>query len=127
MTRTIYNAAMDRRIDAMGNTNRIKDLRKQAGLTQGQIGQFLKVDQSMVAKLESGDRNLTTVQLNKLSNLFGCSEEYLMGITGETCGANLAFRIDNMGSEEMEVVAAVNKIAANLRLLNYILENKNEE
>lgn len=111
----------------MGANNRIKDLRKQAGLTQGQIGEFLNIDQSMVAKLESGERNLTTVQLSKLANLFACSEEYLRGAANNNEVANFAFRIEKMGSEELKVIASINKIAGNINMLNQILEESNEE
>ena len=111
----------------MDNNNRIKSLRKRAGLTQEQIGEFLKVDQSMIAKIESGDRKLTTVQLSKLANLFACTEEYLLGASNGSEVANLAFRIDKMGSEEMEVVASINKIAQNINMLNMILEGSDEK
>lgn len=102
--------------------NRIKILRRQANLTQEQIGQFLGIDQSMVAKIEKGERNLTTVQLEKLSNLFACSEDYLLGISDEEKMIRLAFRLENVDPEAMIIVAAVNKIAANIQMLNRILE-----
>ena len=111
----------------MGANNRIKDLRKQAGLTQKQIGGFLSIDQSMVAKLESGERKLTTVQLSKLANLFSCSEDYLLGTSSENEEMNFAFRIDGMGSEELEVVASINKVAGNINMLNTILEGSDEK
>lgn len=111
----------------METNNRIRGLRKEAGLTQGQIGAFLNVDQSMIAKLECGDRKLTTVQLSKLSDLFGCTEDYLLGISNDNIPTNLAFRIEKMGSEEMEVVASINRVAKNINLLNKILEENDEE
>lgn len=111
----------------MGANNRIKELRKQAGLTQKQIGGFLSIDQSMVAKLESGERKMTTVQLSKLANLFSCSEDYLLGTSSKSEEMNFAFRIDRMGSEELEVVASINKIAGNINMLNTILEGSDEK
>ena len=103
-------------------SNRIKELRKQSGLTQEQIGLFLGIDQSMVAKIEKGDRALTTVQLSKLINLFACSEDYLLGNNTSDKMMKLAFRLENPTLETMRIVSAVNKVAANMNLLNNILE-----
>lgn len=107
--------------------NRIKNIRKQSGFTQEQIAKFLGVDQSMIAKIEKGERALTTVQLRKLANLFACSEDYLMGLEASDMPLKLAFRLDNPDPESMSVVASVNKIAANINLLNSILEASDEE
>lgn len=102
--------------------NRIKQLRKQSGLSQKQIGWFLDVDQSMVARIEKGERALTTVQLSKIASLFGCTEEYVLGDETEEKPIRLAFRLEEPSLEAMHIVAAVNKVAANINLLNRILE-----
>lgn len=107
--------------------NRIKELRRQSGLTQEQIGAFLGVDQSMVAKIEKEDRALTTVQLSKLANLFACTEDYLLGNPAEEAPIKLAFRLDNPSLETMRIVSAINKVASNINLLNKILEANNAE
>ncbi len=102
--------------------NRIKALRKQSGFTQLQISRFLDIDQSMVAKIEKGERSLTTVQLSKLANLFACSEDYILGEDTLDKPMKLAFRIDNPSVDTMRVVSAVNKVAANMNMLDSILE-----
>ena len=107
--------------------NKIKELRKQSGLTQEQIGLFLGIDQSMVAKIEKGDRVLTTVQLNKLSNLFACTEEYILGVEEEDFPMRLAFRLENPTIETMRIVSSINRVAANINLLNRILEEDDAE
>lgn len=107
--------------------NRIKELRRQSGLTQEQIGLFLGIDQSMVAKIEKGDRSLTTVQLSKLTNLFACTEEYVLGDASEEKTMSLAFRLDNPTVETMRIVSAINKVAANMNLLNKLLEADDAE
>ena len=107
--------------------NRIKALRKKSGFTQVQIGKYLEVDQSMVAKLEKGERALTTVQLSRLADLFACSEDYVLGYDSSEEPRSIAFRIENPSVETMRVVSAVNKIAANMNLLNRILEADNAE
>lgn len=102
--------------------NRIKTLRKRSGFTQAQIGDYLNVDQSMIAKIENGERNLSTVQLNKLANLFACSEDYVLGYDTSEIPKELAFRIKDHSIETMQVIASVNRIAANMDLLNKLLE-----
>ena len=107
--------------------NRIRELRKQSGFTQEQIGLFLGVDQSMIAKIEKGERALTTVQIRKLANLFACSEDYILGEEIEGSAMKLAFRLDNPNPETMRIVSAVNKVAENIHLLDKVLEADDAE
>ena len=107
--------------------NRIKALRKKSGFTQDQISKFLDVDQSMIAKIEKGERNLTTVQLNKLANLFACSEEYILGYESKDNPMELAFRIDDPDVDTMQVISSINKVAANINFLNMILGEEDEK
>lgn len=60
-------------------TNKLKQLRRESKITQEQLANYLAVDQSMVTKLENGTRNLNVTLIEKICNLFGCSEAYLMG------------------------------------------------
>ena len=65
-----------------GNTKniRLKQLRKESKITQEQLANYLDVDQSMITKLENGTRNLSVTLIEKICNLFGCSDTYLMGV-----------------------------------------------
>ena len=45
---------------------RIKDLRKRAGFSQGVIAKYLKVDQSLISKIEKGEREVSTDMIKKL-------------------------------------------------------------
>jgi UDP-N-acetylglucosamine 1-carboxyvinyltransferase len=47
----------------------IKKLRKQRGITQSEFAEMLKTSQSAVARIESGDQNLTTDTLEKISEV----------------------------------------------------------
>jgi len=100
----------------------IKALRVANKITQEQIGEFLGIDQSMVAKIESGERKITTVQLDKLCNLFGCDQNFLLNRTNQLNILQFAFRSKSADTESLAVIAAVNKIANNLRSINYLLE-----
>ena len=45
---------------------KLKSMREQAGLRQGQIAEFLGVTQTYISKVETGERNLTVDQLENL-------------------------------------------------------------
>ena len=62
-----------------------------------------------------------------LINLFACSEDYLLGNNTSDKMMKLAFRLENPTLETMRIVSAVNKVAANMNLLNTILEESDAE
>lgn len=106
---------------------RIKELRKESKLTQEQMADYLEVDQSLITKLENGTRNLNVTLLDKLCNLFGCTEDYLLGECEEYIPLNFAFRSNSIQADDLQSIAAINKIAMNLRFMDELMEeNKNE-
>ena len=60
---------------AMANIigNNIKTLRDGMGFNQSNIARFLNVDQSLISKVEKGERILSADMLEKLASLFGVS------------------------------------------------------
>jgi transcriptional regulator with XRE-family HTH domain len=52
---------------------RIKEFRKNSGLSQANIACFLGVDQSLISKAENGERSLSVEMLEKLAALYGVS------------------------------------------------------
>lgn len=52
--------------------SKIKKLRKQAGFTQTQAAEFLSIDQSLLSKIERGERSVSAKKLECLSKLFRC-------------------------------------------------------
>lgn len=101
---------------------RIKELRKSSNITQQQLANYLGVDQSLIPKLENGSRKLNISLMEKLCNLFRCSEEYLMGENSDYVPLNFAFRANEIQAEDLESIASVNKIIMNLRYMNEILK-----
>ena len=106
-----------------GNTKniRLKQLRKESKITQEQLANYLDVDQSMITKLENGTRNLSVTLIEKICNLFGCSDTYLMGVEVDYIPLNFAFRSNGIQSEDLESIAAVNKIVMNIRYMNEMI------
>ena len=100
---------------------RLKYLRKESKITQDQLAKFLSVDQSMITKLENGTRSFSITMVDKICSLFGCSEEFLMGESDDYIPLNFAFRSTGIEAEDLESIAAVNKIAINLKYMNELM------
>jgi UDP-N-acetylglucosamine 1-carboxyvinyltransferase len=49
----------------------IKNLREKRGLTQGDVAKELETTQSVIARMEAGEQNLSLQQIEKLSEVFG--------------------------------------------------------
>ena len=59
--------------------NRIKLLREEANMTQQELANKLNGAKSTVAMYEKGDRKPSMEILLKLSNIFNCSIDYILG------------------------------------------------
>ena len=97
-------------------------LRENAGFTQGNIAEFLCVDQSLISKIEKGERGLSSDKIEKLSSLFGVTVEQLENQSITTSKLLFAFRGSDFTISEMEALSAVNKIALNSEVMSGILK-----
>lgn len=61
---------------------RLRELRKERGLTQSQMAGRLGVTPSMVSAYENGIRQPSYEVLIKIARLYGVSSDYLLGISG---------------------------------------------
>lgn len=100
---------------------RLKQLRKESKITQKQLAEYLNVDQTMITKLENGTRSLNVTLIEKICNLFGCSDTYLLGEDDCYIPLNFAFRSSGIRAEDLESIAAINKIVMNIRYMNEII------
>ena len=57
---------------------RLKKARLEAGLTQVQVANKLGHHQSYVSKIESGERRVDVVELNKFAKLYSKSVSYFL-------------------------------------------------
>ncbi|MEA4923465.1 MAG: helix-turn-helix transcriptional regulator [Eubacteriaceae bacterium] len=103
---------------------KLKKIRTDNGLTQGHIASYLEVDQSYITKMEKGERKISTDVLSKLSTLYGCSEESILEEDANDIPLKIAFRKQDFNGETLKAVAAINKIALNLRMIDELLEEK---
>ncbi|MCL4517223.1 MAG: helix-turn-helix domain-containing protein [Firmicutes bacterium] len=101
---------------------RFKELREQSGLTQGQIAGYLKVDQSYISKCEKGERQFSVDILEKAGSLFGCPIDYFMNPEVQYSPMPVALRASGIAADDLETIAAINKLALNLRHMEGLLE-----
>ncbi|WP_068456329.1 helix-turn-helix domain-containing protein [Aedoeadaptatus pacaensis] len=92
---------------------RIKSLREHANLNQKTVGAYLSLDQSMIAKMEKGERRITSDVIEKLARLFCCSPDFIISGDpgGESC--TMSFRAKDLTTEDLEALAVVNQIVLN--------------
>ncbi len=63
-----------------GLPERLSELRTQHGLSQSAVAERLHLSKSIVSGYETGERTPSTDVLLKLSALYRCSADYLLGI-----------------------------------------------
>lgn len=108
-------------LERIGNV--LKQLRESVCLSQTQVAKYLGVDQSMLSMVEAGQRSFATEQLQKLLDLYG----YDMSIFKKSHFAMLhvqyAYRANTISQEDLQVIAVINKIAANSRMMKRLQES----
>ena len=62
---------------------RIKELRIKTGISQQKLADTLGVSRPTITQIESGERKVSSDELVKLSEIFDCTLEYLLGLKGE--------------------------------------------
>lgn len=75
-------------------TERLKNLRKEAGLTQKQIAEKLQVGQNSYSNWEKGKRTPIQPTIEKLAEILNTSTDYLLGKT-DIPDRDLEIDIDN--------------------------------
>lgn len=90
-------------------SERLKDLRKQAGLTQVDVAEKLGISQPAYASWERGVKKPTQENLVKIAQILNVSVDYLVGNseekTDELDNIELLFRMNSKGltDEEKEI------------------------
>ncbi len=62
---------------------RIRDFREDNDLTQTQVARMLGMSQTGYSKYETGENDIPTYVLIKLSDFYNTSVDYLLGLTDE--------------------------------------------
>ena len=88
------------------------------------IAEYLEVDQSYISKCEKGERQFSIEVLEKSAELFGCTIDYFVNESYELEKLPLAFRAKSIASEDLNTIAAINRIALNIRTMDKLLEGE---
>ncbi|GAB6740855.1 helix-turn-helix transcriptional regulator [Streptococcus agalactiae] len=97
--------------------NRLKELRKEKGLTQAELAKVLNTNQSQYGKYENGKTNLSLENSKILADFFGVSVGYLLG--DET-------KIPiNTNTEIFKQLKSINQLKS--QLLSELLDLDNQE
>lgn len=86
-------------------SERLKDLRKQAGLTQVDVAERLGISQPAYASWERGVKKPTQDNLVKIAQILSVSVDYLLGNSEEVVeldNIELLFRMNSKGLTEEE-------------------------
>lgn len=98
---------------------RLKKLREINNFNQTQVAEYLNFTQSQITKLEHNERKLKVSSLEKLCNLYQCTEEYILEGKGKYSKPEFAFRSNNK-KLDLKTIAQMNKIINNIEFLNQI-------
>lgn len=103
-------------------SERLKDLRKQAGLTQVDVAEKLGISQPAYASWERGAKKPTQENLVKIAQILNVSVDYLVGNSEEKAdeldNIELLFRMNSKGLTEEE------KIVFKKELIEFMEERK---
>lgn len=102
----------------------IRMLRENAEFTQSNLAHFMNVDQSLISKVEKGERTLSADMLEKIAALFGVTVEQIESQPITASKLSFAFRGSDFSVEEMEAMAAINKIALNSEVMRVLLKEE---
>ena len=100
----------------------VKTLRDDMGFSQSTIARFLNVAQSLISKVEKGERSLSVDMLEKLACLFGVSINAIESSAIEASTLSVAFRASDLSLEDLEAISAINRIALNSEYMAEILK-----
>ena len=100
----------------------IKALREEMGFNQMSIARFLNVDQSLISKIEKGERSISSDMLYKLACLFGVTVDAIEQDEVNASKLTFAFRASDLSASDMEAISAINRIALNSEYMGKLLE-----
>ena len=100
---------------------RLKMLRLDNNYSQREVGEFLGISQSLLAKIESNDRNISLTRLLSLCDLYNVDEDYVLYGKGTYDKDNFSFRKDGQ-DVNLKIIAKMNRIVKNMKLMNSLLK-----
>lgn len=105
---------------------RLKKLRSDGKLTQAKVAEYLGLDQSMITKLEKGERSISSDVIEKLSALYCCPVDYLLDGDNGQDFCCVSFRSNSLTSDDLKSLARIHKIVLNQMELDKITGGADE-
>ncbi len=93
---------------------RIKLIRKKAGLNQAELGKILGIGQKAVSMIEAGTNQPTAAQIEKLSQFFNVSTDYLF------------FGYETVRPEEQKILKAIREDKGIYAAMLRVAKSKND-
>lgn len=120
----MVNKEQNKLLEAAGK--RFKSIRELNGFTQEQVGCYLSVDRTLIAKFEAGERSLGMSCIERACRLFGCETDAVLS-DREYHPLAVTYRAKDLKTEDMEAIAKVRQIALNLRRIKDSLGGEQRE
>ena len=103
-----------RMIDKIILGQRLRELRESSGLSQKQIAECLSVDQSLISKFESGERSISSTQLDTICDIVCFPADKLLDEKqDEKLDNAVSFRTAKLSIESIKALSAINRIFLN--------------
>ena len=102
----------------------LRQCREELGLTQSEVSAFLRIEQSYLSKIETGERAPTSSLLEKLCVLFGVSENDILAPAMPVRSFSVAFRRNGFQLEDLSTISAINRLALNLEFMGKLLDKE---
>lgn len=67
---------------------RLREARKAAGLSQGQVAKLLQMHRPTISEIEAGNRRVSAEELTKFAETYGVTVSWLLGETAEQLEMN---------------------------------------
>jgi len=103
----------------------LKRFRKEMNISQEQIAEYLNLKQSSISKFESGERNLSMSNIEKVCSLFGIQTSDIFKEQSNSKKILPSFRNTDLSISSLKDIANINKIALNIIEMRLISEKQN--
>lgn len=104
--------------------DKISRLREGSKISQTQLANYLKLDQSMISKMENNERVPGIEVLEKITFLFACPSDYFLEDSDSFSPFQIAFRANDINQSDLEAIASINRIALNLRDMTQLIRGE---
>lgn len=110
---------MDINLKSIGE--KIKQLRENTGFTQKNIAEFLSCDQSLISKIEKGERTIGSADLKQLSYLFRYPYSKFFDDSDIIPTYTIAFRTNSFNRLDLQTLSVINKIILNQKTMDKLV------